>query len=54
MVNMWRRPAAAAKIITVGIMTTWATSLDLIRRWHEPADVVRAMFYGLGADGTVK
>ncbi len=22
-------------------------------RWHEPAEVVRAVFYGLGADGTV-
>ncbi len=40
---------------TVGIVDDVSgTSLDVDRdAWQEPADVVRAVFYGLGADGTV-
>ena len=39
---------------TVGITDDVThTSLDVDPEWHEPADVVRAVFYGLGSDGTV-
>jgi len=40
---------------TVGIVDDVSgTSLDVDPdRWHEPDDVVRAVFYGLGSDGTV-
>jgi pyruvate-ferredoxin/flavodoxin oxidoreductase len=40
---------------TVGIIDDVShTSLDYQPdRWHEPAEVVRAVFYGLGSDGTV-
>ncbi len=39
---------------TVGIVDDVThTSLAIDPEWHEPDDVVRAVFYGLGADGTV-
>ncbi len=39
---------------TVGIVDDVThTSLTVDPEWHEPDDVVRAVFYGLGADGTV-
>jgi pyruvate-ferredoxin/flavodoxin oxidoreductase len=40
---------------TVGIVDdVTRASIDWDRRWwHEPSDVTRAVFYGLGADGTV-
>jgi pyruvate-ferredoxin/flavodoxin oxidoreductase len=39
---------------TVGIVDDVThTSLDHDPEWHEPDDVVRAVFYGLGSDGTV-
>ncbi len=45
----------ARRHFTVGIVDDVSgTSLDVDRgAWREPDDVVRAVFYGLGADGTV-
>jgi pyruvate-ferredoxin/flavodoxin oxidoreductase len=39
---------------TVGIVDDVSgTSLDVTAEWSEPADTTRAVFYGLGSDGTV-
>jgi len=39
---------------TIGITDDVShTSLDVFETWDEPTDVVRAVFYGLGSDGTV-
>ncbi|MEX2653838.1 MAG: pyruvate:ferredoxin (flavodoxin) oxidoreductase [Acidimicrobiia bacterium] len=48
-----RRPPS--RHFTVGIVDDVThTSIEYDRdSWHEPADVIRAVFYGLGSDGTV-
>ncbi len=39
---------------TIGITDDVSnSSLDITATWEEPSDVVRAVFYGLGSDGTV-
>ncbi len=48
------RQAEGPRHFTVGIRDDVThQSLEVDREWQEPDDVVRAVFYGLGSDGTV-